>query len=372
MAVQIKEVLSRRDLRRFVRFPYKLYANNLYWVPPLRMDELNTLDKKSAGHDYCETRYWLAYQNQKIVGRIAGIINHKANEKWNEKHIRFGWIDFIDDEEVVRTLFEAVEAWGRSKGLTAIHGPLGFTDMDNEGMLIEGFEELGTLATIYNYPYYPVYLEKLGFQKDIDWMEFEATVPARVPEKIIQIAHIVEQKLKIRLLRVKHKKEVLPYAHQLFEVLNITYKNLYGFVELSEAQIQMYIKQYFGFIKTDFIALVLDANDRVIGFGITMPSLSRALQKSRGRLLPFGFLHLLKALKNYERIDLYLVGVLPEYQGKGVNAVIMADLAQNFIRMGVKKAETNPELENNYKIQSQWKLFDMRQHKRRRCYIKPL
>jgi len=369
----MKEVASRRDMKKFISFPYKLYSGSKYWVPPLRFDEMNTLRRdKNPAFDFCDVKYWLAYKDGKIAGRIAGIINRRYIEKWKNKYARFGWIDFIDDESVSKLLLDKVENWARENGMEAIQGPLGFTDLDYEGMLVEGFEELGTMVAIYNYPYYPVHLEKFGYEKDVDWIEFEIKAPQEVPEKIDKVANIALKRNNLRVLKVKKSKELIPYAKDMFHVLDIAYRDLFGFVPLTDKQVDLYIKQYFGFIRPDYISMVLDKNDRVVAFAITMPSLSRALQKSNGRLFPFGFIHLLKAMKKNDLIDLCLIGVLPEYQGKGVNAILFNELTKIFINNNITKTESNPELEENYKVQAQWKLFEKRQHKRRRCYIKHL
>lgn len=373
MNIIIKKVENKRDLKRFISFPYKLYAGNKYWVPPLRFDEMNTLRRdKNPAFEFCEVKYWLAYKDGKIAGRIAGIINWRYVEEWKNRYARFGWIDFIDDKDVSKALIETVEKWAKEKGMEAVHGPLGFTDLDYEGMLIEGFEELGTMATIYNYSYYPKHLEKYGYTKDIDWVEFEVKAPQEVPEKIDRVANIALERNNLRVLKVKKSKELLPYAKDMFKVLDETYKDLYGVVPLSEKQVDLYIKQYFGFIRPDYISMILDSNDRVAAFGITMPSLSKALQKSKGRLFPVGFIHLLMAMKNNKQIDLYLIGVRPDLQGKGVNSIIFNELNKIFINKNIVSAETNPELETNFKVQAQWKHFTHRQHKRRRCYIKQL
>ena len=306
------------------------------------------------------------------MGRIAGIINRRYIERWKNKYARFGWIDFIDDESVSKSLLDKVENWAKEKGMEAIQGPLGFTDLDYEGMLIKGFEELGTMATIYNYPYYHVHLEKYGYEKDIDWVEFEVKAPKEVPEEIERVANIALKRNNLRVLKVKKSKELLPYAKDMFNVLDIAYRDIFGFVPLTDKQVDLYIKQYFGFIRPDYICMVLDRNDRVVAFGVTMPSLSKALQKSKGRLFPFGFIHILKAMKKNNLIDLYLIGVLPKFQGKGVNAILFSELIKIFANKNIAKAETNVELENNYRVQAQWKLFEKRQHKRRRCYIKHL
>lgn len=373
MEVQIKEVTNLKDLKTFIMFPFLLYRDNAYWVPPLIEDEFNTLRKdRNPAFEYCQARYWLAYQDSRVVGRIGAIINQRHLERWGQNYMRFSWVDFIDDIEVSAALFRTVEAWAREAGVTAIHGPLGFTDMDKEGMLIEGFDELPTMATFYNHPYYPMHLDRLGYVKDTDWVEYEITVPPVPDENIARIANIALRRNKLKLLRVKHKKDLLPYAYQLFDVLQETYQNLYGFVPFTEKQVEAYIKQYFGYLSPEFIPMVMDENDRMVAFGITMPSLSKALQKARGHLFPFGFIHVLRALKKNKRADLYLIGVRPEYQGKGVNAILMHEINQVFIRLGVAKAETNPELEDNANVQGQWKYFEKRIHKRRRCYIKQI
>ena len=371
MAVNIVEVATPRQLKQFIKFPLKLYRNNPYYIPPLNFDERNTLDpRRNPACEFCDTRYWLAYKNGKLAGRIAGIYNKRFVEICGKKYLRFGWVDFIDDEEVVVALFKALESWGKELGVEAIHGPLGFTDLDREGMLIEGFQEIGTMATIYNYPYYPKYLEQLGYQKDIDWVEYDITVPKVMPQKLVNVSQIVKQRLGLHTLQIKKIKDVLPYAHQIFEVINATYAVLYGFVPLTEKQIDTYVKQYISLMNPDFIAIVLDKNNQIVGIGLTMPSLARALQKARGKLFPFGFVHLLWALKHAKVADLLIVGVLPEYQGQGVPALMIAEIGMKLIRKGIQRAESNPELETNVKVQSQWKYFDLRQHKRRRCYIK--
>ncbi len=382
MDVSIKEVTTLRELRAFIRFPNKLYRNSPYWVPALFVDDYQTFRRdKNPAFDYCEARYWLAYRGREIVGRIAAIHNRESIAKWQQPYLRFGWVDFVDDPAVSTALFERVESWAREKGLTAIHGPLGFTDIDREGLLVEGFEELGTLATFYNYPYYPVHLERLGYVKDVDWVEYEITVPPEPNATIARIADLASRRYKLSLLRVRDKKELLrprvekglpSYAHELFDVLNDEYEHLYGVVPLTEKQIAYYIKLYFGLIALDFVPLVVDENDRLVAFGITMPSLSRALQKADGRLFPFGFAHLLRALRQGDRADLYLVAVRSEYQGKGVNAILMNEINRVFQRRGIVKAESNPELETNVDVQGQWKYYETRQHKRRRCFVKHL
>ena len=373
MDVQIKEVTTLKELKSFIHFPFDLYRGNPYWVPTLTFDELNTLRKdKNPAFEHCEARYWLAYRQGKIVGRIAAILNRKHIEKWNQPYMRFGWIDFIDDQDVSGALIKPVEDWAKETGMTAVHGPLGFTDLDREGMLVEGFNELGTLASIYNHAYYPSHMEKLGYAKDTDWVEYEMPVPHEPNETIARIADISLRRNKLKLLDVPNKKQLLPYAKELFHVLDDEYKHLYGVVPLTEKQVAAYINQYFGFVTPDFVPIVLDQNNRMVAFGIVLPSLSRALQKAKGELFPFGFIYLLNALKKNDRADLYLVAVRSEYQGKGVNAILMNKMQGVFNRLGITKVETNPELETNANVQGQWKYYEKRQHKRRRIFIKHL
>jgi GNAT superfamily N-acetyltransferase len=373
MTIHLKEVTTPRKLKQFIEFPLKLYRNDPYYVPAMASDEKNTLDPdKNPAFEYCEARYWLAYKNNRLVGRIAGIINPKHNEKWDLPYIRFGWLDFEDDPEISAALLGAVEAWGREKGLKAIHGPLGFTDLDREALLVEGFDEVATLATIYNYPYYPEHLDRLGYRKDKDWVEYELTMPEALDERIARAAQIVLKRNNLHLLQVKSKRGLLPYVSQLFGLINDEYNHLYGFSPLSPGQIEHYTKAYFGFAHPDFVPVVLDENDQMVAFGVTFPSLSRALQKSRGKLFPFGWARILYSLSHNDRADLYLIAVRKKYQGLGVNMVLMNQVWESFKRRGIKKIESNPELEDNLNVQSQWKTIEKRQHKRRRCYIKDM
>jgi GNAT superfamily N-acetyltransferase len=373
MDVQIKEVTTLKDLKAFIHFPFTLYRNNPYWVPNLVSDDLNTLRRdKNPAFETCETRYWLATRARAIVGRVAAIINYPHIGKWGQRYLRFGWLDFIDDPQVSGALLQAVEGWAKELGMTAVHGPLGFTDLDREGMLVEGFNELATMATYYNHPYYPAHMESLGYIKDIDWVEYEISMPAEPDEKIARMANIVKKRNKFRLLEVRNKKELLEHAKELFQLLEEEYKNLYGTAPLTPKQVDAYISQYFGFVTPDFIPMVYNEKNEMVAFGIGLPSLSRALQKSHGQLFPFGFIHLLNALKKNDRADLYLVAVKSEYRGSGANALLMNSMYEVFRKLGVKKIETNPELETNHLVQGQWKYFETRQHKRRRVFIKRL
>lgn len=374
MAVEIQEVKTKKELKKFIRFGIDLYKDCEFAAPPLLMDDLLNLSKNTnPALEFCETAYFIALKDGKIVGRIAGIINPLANETWQQKNARFGWVDFIDDAEVSAALFQAAEKWAKSKGMTAIHGPLGFTDFDHEGTLIEGYDKLGTLATIYNYPYYPVHIEQNGYKKDIDWKEYLITVPEVFPEKYFRIAEIVKQKFNLTSIRFKSRKEVVNnYAFKIFDLLNLCYSHLYGFTKLNEKQIHFYIKLYFSFFRLDTISIVVDEKDDVIALGIAMPSFSRALQKAKGKLLPLGWFYMLRSLYKNNIIDLYLIAVHPDYQSKGVTSVIFADLMPNAAKNGYKFAESNPELETNTRMSSQWGSFEYVNHKKRRVYIKSI
>ena len=376
MSITIKEIAGNRALKKFVKFSIDLYDGNEYYVPALVLDEVGTLSAKSnPAFDFCESVYYMAYRDGNPVGRIAGIINHKVNEKTGEKSARFGFVDFIDDKEVSKALFGAVENWARSKGMDTLDGPLGFTDMDPEGMLVEGYDQLGTQASIYNYPYYVDHIEALGFKKAVDWVEYKIKVPECVPEKHQRISDIVQRKYNLRVLKFKKTSEVYAgnYGQKIFDLINAAYDELYGYSALSQRQIDYYVKMYIPLLRLENVALIVDQEDNLIAVGIAMPSLSKALQKSRGRLFPFGFIHLLKALKGKnDGVDLLLVAVRPDYQSKGVNALLFSNLIPVFIRNGYKFAESNPELEENEKVQSQWQYFEREQHKRRRAYTKKI
>ena len=376
MAITIVPVTTRKQLKNFIRFNYELYKGNSYAVPDLYEDMLGTLDKeRNAAFDFCEAEYFLAKRDGEIVGRVAAIINRRANEKWGIKAVRFGWIDFVDDVEVSKALLETVEQWGRERGMTEIQGPLGFTDLDAEGMLIEGFDRLSTMATIYNYPYYPRHMEQLGYTKDTDWIEMLIKVPEKAPEKIERIATMVAKRFELKHVRFKSNRELEQrYGREIFDLINRSYEPLYGFSALSDRQIEQYIKMYLPLVDRRMITLITNKEDKLVGVGITITSLAEALQKAKGKLFPFGWFHILKALfiKRPTRLDFLIVAIDPEYQGKGINAMIISDILPNYVKMGFKDVETNPELESNSKVQSQWELFDKEQHKRRRAYKKEL
>ncbi len=376
MSVIINKVTTKDDLRKFIHFGIDLYESNEYFVPPLVYDERDTLSRtKNPAFDHGDASYFLAYRDEEIVGRIAVIINFKANEIWNERNARFGCVDFIDDSEVVDALFGAAESWARSRGMEKIHGPLGFTDLDHEGMLVEGFDQMSTLSTIYNYPYYVDHMARMGYVKDQDWVEYLITIPKEMPERFIRATEIVKKRSGLAVKHLQSKKDVIPYARDIFKLINRAYKDLYGFVELSERQIDYYVDMYIPMLRLEFLTLVIRQEDnKLIGVGIGLPSIAKALQKARGRFVPTGWYHLYKALKGKGNnvLDLLLVAVDPEYQGKGVNALLFNEFIPAAIQLGFEYAESNPELELNSRVQSLWDDLEAKQTKRRRAFIKNL
>ena len=375
MAITIKKVETSKELKQFIRFNYEMYKDNPYSVPDLYDDMLNTFSRdKNAAFEFCEADYFMAYKDGKPVGRVAAIMNNRANETWNKKEVRFGWIDFIDDAEVSDALLKTVEAWGKERGATEIVGPLGFTDFDAEGMLVEGFDQLSTMATIYNHPYYPEHMVKHGYEKDADWVEFKIYIPDAIPDKHKRISEIIMRKYGLKIVKCT-SKDIKKYGQAIFDLMNEAYSQLYGYSALSPKQIKQYIKMFLPILDLRMVTLVVDSEDQVIAAGISMPSLSEALQKAKGRLLPFGWYHLLKVifLKKYPKVlDLLLVAVKPEYQNTGVNALLFYDLIPVYQNIGFEYAESNPELELNGKVQAQWEYFKTEQHKRRRCFKKTI
>lgn len=377
--VTIKKVETKKDLKRFIEFHYKLYKGSEYDVPNLYSDDINTLSKdRNAAFEFCESEYYLAYKDGKLMGRVAAIINHKANEKWNRRVVRFGWIDFYDDTEVSTALMQAVEKYGKSRGMNELVGPLGFTDMDPEGMLTDGYDQLGTMATIYNYPYYPRHIERMGgFEKDNDYVEYKVFIPKEIPERYAKIAQMVERRYNLHVKKLT-RREVFEggYGFTVFKVLNESMKDLYSFSELTDKQIDQYVKMYMPMADLNLFTVLEDWNyepHKVIGVGLTIPSLSKALQKCRkGRLWPLGWWHVLRAIKFHKTkiVDLLLVGVLPEYRKKGANALLFSDLIPWYIKYGFEWGETQVEMETNANVQSQWEIFGTELHKRRRCYKK--
>ena len=383
MAVEIRRVTDRKGLDAFIDFHYDLYEGNPYDAPNLYSDEINTLSKdKNPAFEFCEAEYFLAYKDDCLVGRVAAIVNHRYNDQWQRPAVRFGWLDLIDDAEVLRALLAAVEDYGRQKGMKEVIGPLGFTDMDPEGMLISGFEELGTMATIYNYDYYPRLMEQMeGYEKDNDYVEYKVFVPKEgMPEKLRKIAEMVEKRYNLHCPQLKRSQVFGPeqYGQKVLEVVNKTFGNLYGYSQMTQRQIDSYVHEYFKFFSMDMICVIEDwntPNHDVVGVGITIPSLTKALQKCRkGRLLPFGWWHIIRALKFHKTdiVDMLLIGVLPEYRSKGANSLLFYHLIPIYQKYGFKWGESHVHMETNVNVQHQWQLFDNEQHKRRRCYKKNL
>lgn len=375
--IEIRQIQpNKKELAKFAKYPIDtLYKDSPYYVPDLISDVVGTLlPTENPAFDFCESAYYMAFRDGQPVGRIAGIINRLVNERSGKHEARFGYIDFIDDAQVADALIRAVTEWAKAKGMTHLTGPLGFTDMDQEGMLVKGFDEVSTQATIYNYPYYPQHMERMGFVKDVDWVEFRVDVPAEVPEKMARIARIVKQRLGVDTIKfTSRKKLVRQYGDAIFKLINEAYDELFGYSPLSDKQIKHYIKMYLPFLPLDDLSLVVKLDGELIGVGIAIPSLSQALIKCRGRLLPLGWYHLLKAFKGHnDVVDLLLIAVKPEYQGKGVNALFFDDLIPYFNRFGYKWADTGHELEENERVQQQWQYFDYRQNKRRRAFTKPI
>ena len=381
--IEIKRVTDKRGLDTFIQLHYDLYRGNKFDAPNLYRDEVNTLSRdKNSAFDFCEAEYFLAYRDGKVVGRVAAIINHRYNEQWQRPCVRFGWLDLIDDAEVMRALLNTVEEYGKQKGMKEIIGPLGFTDMDPEGMLTYGFDQLGTMATLYNYEYYPRLMEQMeGYEKDNDYVEYKVFVPeSGMPEKMKRVAELTMERYNLHVRKLTKQDIFGPekYGHRVFEVINKTFGHLYGYSQMSEKQIDEYVDMYFKFIELDLICVIEDwntPNHDCIGVGITIPSLTKALQKCRnGRLWPFGWWHIIRALKfkKTDVVDCLLIGVLPEYRAKGANALLFYDLIPIYQKYGFKWGETHVEMETNGKVQSQWMYFDYEQHKRRRCYKKQL
>ncbi|MCM1293123.1 MAG: N-acetyltransferase [Bacteroides sp.] len=366
---------TKSALKKFVKFGIELYKDSPYFVPPLISDDVETLmPDKNPAFDYCRAQAFMAYRDCRPVGRIVAIINDLVNSRSGKREARFGFVDFIDDNEVVDALFSEVESWAREQGMDEMVGPMGFTDMDHEGMLVEGFNEMGTMATIYNFPYYPVQLERLGYAKDVDWVEYRVTVPKEVPEKFQRIADIVSKKYGLRTIKFTSRRKIKEqYGQALFDLINEAYDSLYGYSPLNQRQIDYYIKKYLDIVRLDCLSVVVDSDDRLVALGLSMPSLSQALRKSGGKLWPTGWYHLLHGIHGRnDVVDLLLIAVKKEYMSRGVNAIIFADLIPIFNKEGYREAESNVELEGNDSVRAQWQYFPHRQHRRRRAYRKSI
>ncbi len=376
MTVEVREITDKKGLKEFIKFQWKLYEGVDCFVPPLINFEMSTFSKKkNPAFKHSQGRFWMAFKNSQAVGRIAGII-HGAESK-ESKHIRFGWVDFIDDREVSEALIQTVEDWGKSEGLDKIHGPLGFTDLDFQGMLVNGFNQMATQATLYNFPYYQHHLEALGFTKAVDWTEARLKIPMRdekLTEDLDRKAALVSKRYGIHIKEFKSGKEILQYGDQFFDLLNNTYSHLHGFYKLSDEQVQYFIDSYFGFVKKDFIVMVVDDNDQLVGAAITFPSLSKAIKKAKGRMFPFGFLHILKAFYSNDTIDFFLVTVKEEYQKKGFHALLWKRLYEAMRKHNIQYLFSGQMLETNDNVNNLWAKYPSAKDEeiRRRCFIKKI
>ena len=373
MKITIKEVQSKKELLQFIKLPFTLYEENSYYVPPMIADELKTLSAdRNPAFEFCESKYWLAYKNNILVGRIAGIINHKYNKKIGRVSARFSWLDFIDDQEVLDALFKAVESWASEKKAEFIHGPLGLSDFDASGVLVEGFHELATAFGKYNFPYYQKLIEKSGYTKDKDWVEFNVKVPQTIPDKYITAAKLIKERYKLTVADIRRKKDLHRYTAEVFQLLNQAYEHIYGYCELSPKQIEDLKKQFMPLLRRQFVSVVLNEEGKVVGFAICIPSLSKALQRSKGKMFPFGMLRIYFALRKNNTLDTLLIAVQKDYLDKGVNAILFSEIGRAIMANGITNIETTRELEDNKRVQNLWNKFELRQHKRCRCYIKKL
>ncbi len=371
MAITVKEVQSKSEMKDFLHLPFEIYEGNEYWVPDLIMEERETFNpKKNPGYQGAETKLFVAYRDGKRVGRIVGLHSKIANEKYKTKNLRFGWFESIDDQAVADALIEAVMSWGKSLGLTSLTGPHGFTDLDKQGMLIEGYDQLPTISVYYNHPYYQKLMENGGLEKEIDYWEFKTMVPhgKGIPPKLVRLADRIKERSSLKVLDFKTKKHLLSRAEEIFELLDEAFEEIYGSVPLNKEQIRYYVKKYVSFVDKDLVKAVVNDKDEIIGFMITLPSLSKAFQKANGRLFPLGWFHILRALKTNKILDFYLAGVKKKYRGMGVDLMMVIDIVQTALDKGYSHAESNPELETNDKVHAQWKFFDPKLHKKRRIF----
>ncbi len=371
--IRIEEIKNKKGFNKFLKFPYELFKDDKMWVPALIIDERATFNKKkNPAFEFCQTKMFLAYRKDKVVGRIVGILNTKSNEIWKQKRMRFGWFDCIDDVLVADALLKAVENWAKEIGIQEIVGPMGFTDMDKEGMMIEGFDTNCPMACYYNPSYYPPIVEQLGYKKEVDWIQYEIPANQPIPEKVAKINELIKDKYNLKIVENLTKKQIVNlYGEKIFNLINRSFSCLFGYVPLNERQIKLYIKQYFAFIDPKLVCFIVDSKDDVVAFGVSMPSLTNALRKSKGRLFPFGWYYLLKALKNYDYIDLYLNGVDPDWQNKGVHSLYYAEMNRRYIELNAKMAIANPQLEENQASQI-WEKYKSRIAIRRRAYIKEI
>ncbi len=373
--IDIYEVTSTSDLKRFISFPDRLYIGNPNYVPSLMMDEIENLRKdKNPAFEYCDARYFMAFRGKEPVGRIAAIHNRRFNEVWHKNCVRFSRYDVIDDLEVSRVLLAEVENWAKSLGMEEIQGPMGFCDLDHQGLLVDGFDQMGLFITSYNHPYYMQHLEALGYQKLTDWVEMKMEKPEILDPRIKKIAEYSLEKLNLHEIRLKKTKDVLPYAKGIFELLYEAYQHIYGVIPLNDRQIELYIGQFITLVKPEFLTLIADENDKPVSFGVVIPSLAETVRKCKGRLFPFGWIHMLRYLtsKKHETLEFLLIATDPKYWNSALGAEIIVHTFEGAEKYGIRYAETGPMLETNLRIQSMWSRFHAIIHKRRRCYVKPL
>jgi ribosomal protein S18 acetylase RimI-like enzyme len=373
MKPEIKVVESKKDLKAFVKVPFHLYKDHPYWVPPMISDEMEVFnEKKNPAYEHAESRLFIAYLDGQPVGRVAAILSHAANNKYKTKNLRFGWFESIEDFEVTETLLNAVQDWGRERGMETLTGPHGFTDMDPQGMLFKGFDMLATIAGIYNFPYYPEFMEKYGFTKEIDYHEFLTQTPKEkgIPEKLLRIAERVKERSSIKILEFKNNKEVLARGEAIFKLIDESFEEIYGTTPFTPRQIDYYVKKYISYLDKEMIKVAVNPDDEVVGFMFTAPSMSKAFRNAKGRLFPFGWYHLLKAMKERDIIDFYMAGVNKKYQGKGVDLLMVIEIVKMALEQGFNAAESNQELEDNTKVQALWKHFNPERVRERRIYRK--
>ena len=374
MAIIVKEVTTKKELIKWVRFPNKLYKNNEYFVPFLENDEIDTFTKeKNPSYEFCETKLFIAYKDNKVVGRIAGLINHAYNKKWSKNAIRYTRFDFIDDYEVSEKLFAKVVEWGKERGFDEIMGPIGFNDTDHQGMLVEGFDQLNMSVTFYNFPYYINHMERLGLTKSIDWIEYKIKCPTDVNSHIEHLSQRLLERGKYNVVTYTDRKVLYKDAFEAFEVVDLAEEVLYGTVPLTKEIIKNMVDNYIPLVDLDYICSVKDTEGHIVAFGVMVPSLAKAFKKANGKMFPFGIVHMLKALKGYnDTLEMYFVAVDPKHQMLGVPAILIDTLVRKCIENKVKYCETGPMLETNGAVHGMWRYFDKEQHKRRRCYIKSI
>ena len=373
--IDIKKVSTKRDYQTFVEFPFVLYKDNPFWVPPLVKDEIETLDPKlNPVYQNATASLFLAYKNGEVVGRVAAIINWIEVKEIKKNKVRFGWFDFIDDTNVSKTLLEAVISFGKKHKMETIEGPVGFSNLDKAGLLIEGFNEPNTIITLYNFPYYSKHLEKLGFNVAAKWVEYEIKIDdfESSPERVKRFSKLIMDKYELTLLNFKKRKDIIPYVDQMFELLDKTYNQLQTYVPIQDYQIENYKKRFLKFVNPDYIKCIIDKEGKLICFSITMPSFTEALKKINGKITILNTYYLLKAMKKNNRASFYLIGVHPEYQNKGITAIIFNEMQKLFNKKQIISVETNPELEENTAIQKLWKNYEHRLHKRRATYNKSI